>query len=177
MFIRRKSAWTFNTSSTGGASLDIFAAGGGALKLADPKGKDVVLHYAAAGFGLGVGLKTPGNINGSLTPGSFPNAGAVYILDSFGGYDDLERSDLTGACLVFEAAGGIFGGASAAVMLLGLSHDRKPVLHLLMGLTMGLTGAVLGAVTGEFSGTALVVLGGATTYTGIGTDGLLGIVW
>jgi hypothetical protein len=50
--IKKESAWTFETSASGGLGVAIFAAEGGALYLRDPAKKSVVLHFGAAGAGL-----------------------------------------------------------------------------------------------------------------------------
>ena len=126
--IKKESAWTFETSASGGLGVAIFAAEGGALYLRDPTKKSVVLHFGAAGAGLSWGLKLPklGKINlpkvkgksvgGVVAPAAFPCAGKIYILDSFRG-NELSRRDITGACVFAEVyAGAGLGGTSAAIL-------------------------------------------------------------
>jgi hypothetical protein len=127
--IKKPSAWQFVTSSAGGLGVEFVAAEGGALYFQDPRGKADSFYYGSAGLGLGVGLKLPKigklqirgkSFGAALAPAAFPNAGKLYILDTFKG-DELKESDIQGVCMFLEVGGGVLVGASAMAMLLGMS--------------------------------------------------------
>jgi hypothetical protein len=183
--IKRKSDWKFNTSSTGEVSAGIVGAGGGSIDFIGPGGDAVKLHYVSVGAGLALGLKTPGNVNWTYAPGFYPNAGEIYILDSFNSYE-LTRSDLTGACDLAEVGAGVFWGVSGSVMLLGMSI-LTTALEIQYGTgfpnpmsPFGVWGWVLDKVLDKVypvSANAMLIVAGATTYTGAGISEFRGIVW
>jgi hypothetical protein len=126
--IKKESAWTFETSATGGVGVEFVAVEGGAIYLRDPKNKPVTLHFGAAGAGISWGIKLPkiGKVNlpkvrgktvgGVVAPAAFPNVGKLYILDTFRGAE-LTRRDITGACAFVEVyAGGVAGGSASAIL-------------------------------------------------------------
>jgi hypothetical protein len=130
--IKKESAWTFETSATGGGGVAFVAVEGGAIYLRDPKNQPVTVHFGAAGAGLSWGLKLPkiGKINlpkvrsksigGVLAPSAFPNTGKLYILDTFRG-DELARRDITGACAFVEVYTGAIAGGSASAIVFGMN--------------------------------------------------------
>lgn len=129
--INKESAWQFITSSSGGIGVEFVAAEGGAIYLNDPRKARQTFTYGAAGVGLSCGLKLPKigkielpklqgkSVGGVAAPSAFPNAGKIYILDSFSG-NELSRSDITGVCMFVEVGGGFIAGASATGMVLGM---------------------------------------------------------
>ena len=132
--IKKESAWQFVTSSTGGVGIEFVAAEGGTLYFKDPGGAADYFVYGAAGAGLTYGFKLPkiGKLNvqipkirgksvgGIVAPAAFPNAGKLYILDSFKG-DELAESDIQGVCMFLEIGGGVIAGVSGTAMLVGMS--------------------------------------------------------
>jgi len=131
MFLKKESAWKFVTSSTGGVGAEFVAAEGGKLYFQDPQGKDVTFVYGAAGVGYSVGLKLPKigklevkvkgkSVFGAIAPAAFPNAGKLYIADTFSG-NELSQNDIRGVCVFLEVAGGLVAGVSATAMLVGIS--------------------------------------------------------
>jgi hypothetical protein len=130
--IKKESAWTFETSATGGGGVAFVALEGGAIYLRDPKGNPVTLHFGAAGAGLSWGLKLPkiGKINlpkvrgksvgGVGAPAAFPNTGKLYILNTFRG-NELSRRDITGACAFAEVYTGAVVGGSASAIVFGMN--------------------------------------------------------
>ena len=134
-----RSQWAFDTSGSGGLSLDIFAAEGGVVKLfdpphvTDPKRPPVVFHYGGVGVGISTpGLKIPklGNVIARQLVGKALNGGASgtqmwhegWIFKTpIEGSRELVRSDLTGACILAEA--GIstpIKGRTGSMFLVGL---------------------------------------------------------
>ena len=106
LMIKHESAWKFQTSSSGGIGVEFVAAEGGSIILKDPSGAVVSFPYGGAGAGLTAGFKLPKigkialnvkgkSVGGVIAPSFFPNAGGLYVLDSFEG-DDFKRSDITG---------------------------------------------------------------------------------
>lgn len=131
LFIKKQSAWEFQTSGTVGAGVGLLVAEGGSIYLKDPRGVPVTFRYGGAGGGVAEGIKLPkiGKIQfairgkgvaGAVAPSSFYNIGILYILDSFNG-SELTRSDLRGPCLFVEAGAGFIAGGNGTAMLLGLS--------------------------------------------------------
>lgn len=174
MRVKKKSAWTFDTSSTVSLSAGLIAGGGGAVYLSDPQGNNVSLSYTGLGGALGIGIKTPGNVGGSIAPASFPNAGTIYILESYGG-NELTRSAMTGPCAIVEVSAGALFGAGATAMLMGMSWSTATVETL--GFLGGLIGNYVLEQVFDMSAAALIVLGGTNVYTGLGVDALNGYVW
>lgn len=126
--VRGPSKWKFITSSTGGVGIEFVAAEGGMIYFKDPQGRDASFRYGAAGVGLSAGLKLPKigqiqikgkDIGAAIAPASFPNAGELFVLDSFSG-KELTYNDITGACIFVEIGGGILAGVSATAMLVGM---------------------------------------------------------
>jgi hypothetical protein len=50
--IKKESAWTFETSATGGVGVEFVAVEGGAIYLRDPRNNRVTLRFGAVGAGL-----------------------------------------------------------------------------------------------------------------------------
>ncbi|HEY4185672.1 MAG TPA: hypothetical protein VGP07_11420 [Polyangia bacterium] len=181
VLVKSPSKWQFATSSTGGLGVEFFAVEGGAIYLKDPAGKKETFRYGSAGAGLTWGLKLPKigklelksrgkSVGGAVAPAGLPNAGTVYVMDSFKG-DDFSRSDITGACVFVELYGGMIAGYSGTAMLFGINPTwlsavllggplasapaLLPLIHSARGLLLmrGLNvGAVAGAGVGAFVG-------------------------
>ena len=128
--IKKESAWTFNTSGTGGAGLGFVVASGGEIVLNDPAKKAVRFHYGGVGAGLSIGLKKVPKLGrfmdprglsemggGVLAPESFPNHGVVYALSGCPGAD-LTKDDFKGICLFFDAGLGLIAGYAGETMLM-----------------------------------------------------------
>lgn len=130
--IKRQSAWSWNTSGTGGAGLGLVAASGGAVVLNDPAKQVQRFHYAAGGVGLSAGIRKIPKIGkivdprslsnrggGNVAPEFFTNHGTVYVMDGCS-RDELVREDFHGICAVYDVGAGIIVGYSGALMLVGL---------------------------------------------------------
>lgn len=131
MLIKRKSAWAFQTSSSGGLGVEFVAVEGGSIYFKDPSGMTIVFRYGAAGAGIAAGLKLPKvgklqiqikgkTVGGAIAPAAFPNTGTLYVLDSFAG-NELRRSDITGVCMFLEVGAGLIAGGAAYAMVLGMN--------------------------------------------------------
>ncbi len=131
--IRKESAWTWNTSGTGGLGLGYFAASGGELVLNSPSGEPRGFYYGAVGGGLSVGVrKVPkigrildprglSNRGGAvLAPKSFTNHGVVYVMSAFE-RDELTAEDFRGVCIVTELAAGVLIGYSGGAFLIDVN--------------------------------------------------------
>ena len=131
--IKKTSAWTFNTSGTGGLGLGFFAAVGGELVLKPPSGPLKGFWYGAAGVGVGVGVKRIPKIGriidtrgisekGSATaaPKSFWNHGVVYIMDGLAG-DELTAEDFRGVCISLDVGGGVLVGYAGTALLINVN--------------------------------------------------------
>ncbi len=135
--IARKSAWTFNTSGTGGLGIEFVAVSGGTVVLDDPSGKETRFRYGAGGGGLSLGIRKIPKIgrldtskidsrglsnrfSANIAPEPFWNHGAVYILNGFRGAE-LTREDFRGACIVFDAGAGLIVGYAGSAMLVGIN--------------------------------------------------------
>ena len=145
--IRKTSAWTFNTSGTGGLGLGYFAASGGEVVLNPPTGAPKGFYYAAAGVGLSVGLKKIPKIGkidtrglsergaAVVAPKSFWNHGVVYIMDGFAG-DELGVEDFRGVCCAIDLGAGVLVGYAGSALLinvnpLALVSATNPVMSLI----------------------------------------------
>lgn len=131
--VKKESAWTFNTSGTGGAGLGFFAGSGGVVVLNDPGQQVQRFHYGAGGVGLSAGIRKIPKIGkiidprglsnrggGNVAPERFWNHGSVYVMDGCRG-DDLTRGDFQGICAVYDAGAGLIVGYSGALMLVGIN--------------------------------------------------------
>lgn len=115
------SGWKFVTSA--GASLSVgtpvahlgINAEGGAIYLA--RGTERVrLMYGGVGGSVGLSL-VPSPINFSFSMKQMPSTGVVYRLPFAGA--SLDRSELTGGCVMLEVAGDTGPGASGTMMFMG----------------------------------------------------------
>lgn len=125
-----KSDWAYETGSSGGLGLGLFAGSGGSITLKNPKQELVRLRYGGLGVGASIGLRLPrvgkielkikgkgAGIGGSAE--AFPSTGEVFVADDLVGRE-LTRDDFTGPCLYVEAGAGIAVGASSSAILFGL---------------------------------------------------------
>jgi len=182
--VKKPSAWSFVTSSSGGIGVEFVAAEGGKIFFKDPGGNDISFAYGAAGAGLYAGLKLPKigklqvnvlgkGVMGAIAPASFPNAGRLYVLDTFAG-NELGRTDINGVCLFVEIAGGLIAGVSATAMIVGMDP------RWLAGL-MAPVAPVLAYIDYRMlqSATGLLVMGGinAGLQGGAGIGAFLGGLW
>lgn len=179
VLFRGPSKWEFITSSTGGVGVAFVAVEGGKIFMKSPQKAAVSFYYGAAGVGLSAGLKLPKigkvqvrgkGVTAAIAPASFPNMGQLYVLDSFKG-DDLTISDIQGACVFVEIAGGIIAGVSATAMLVGMD------VRWLAGLVVPLA-PTIAYFDYKFLSSAkgLLVMGGATAglQAGAGIGAFLG---
>lgn len=137
--LAERSAWEFDTSGSGGLSLDVVCGEGGVVKLYDPPHRTnkarppVVFHYG----GIGAGLSTPGlkipkiggaiarqlvgkALNGAGAATSLWNEGWIYRTVAVGSRE-LVRSDFVGGCLLAEAGVSTpVKGRTGTVFLVGL---------------------------------------------------------
>jgi hypothetical protein len=129
--VKKESAWSFVTSSSGGVGVEFVVAEGGMIYLQDPKGTPQAFKYGAAGVGLSAGFKLPKigklqipikgkGLTGNVAPAAFPNAGKLFVLDGCPG-DDLTRDAIQGVCLFVEIGGGLVAGVSGTAMIFGMS--------------------------------------------------------
>ncbi len=109
-----RSKWQFETSGSGGFSIDIVAATGGVVKIFDPAHKEQVFHYGGIGAGISTpGLKVPklGSViarqlvgralNASGSTVAMWNTGLIYKT-AMTSARELTRADFTGACILAD---------------------------------------------------------------------------
>lgn len=174
MHARKTSAWTFDTSGTFGLTAGLVAGGAGSVSLKDPQGNGESLHYVGIGAGIGVGVDTPGNIGGSIAPGSYPNLGTIMILDGFHG-DELSLNDMRGPCAIMGVQASFFVGGTGTAMFLGMSIIGSTIdkVAILGGpFTMWLADQVF-----EFSAKAMILIAGTNTSIGVSAETISGIAW
>ena len=185
--VRKDSAWSFVTSSSGGLGLEFVVVEGGMIYLQDPQGTQQPFKYGAAGAGLSAGFKLPKigklqipikgrGLTGGVAPAAFPNAGKLYVLDSCPS-DDLTRDAIRGVCMFAEIGGGLVAGVSGTAMIFGMSPAwlaafaaAGPVNPLAM---MYLENKLLSTATG------ILVMGGLNVgiQAGGGIGGYVGGLW
>src|SRR5882757_8749745 len=105
--IKKKSEWTFENASNAGIGVEFVAAEGGKIWLNSPGEVNerylVAYYYGGAGPGYSYGVKLPKigkqllrikgkSVGGNISPSFLPNAGTIFILDTFDG-DELSASD------------------------------------------------------------------------------------
>ncbi|NHZ93897.1 hypothetical protein F2P45_33605 [Massilia sp. CCM 8733] len=152
IFVKKESIWNYETSATGGVGLGFFAASGGLVRLKDPSGKSVDLHYGAVGLGLSKGFKSPKlpklpkfpqlNVqskSGGLSTTDFPAFGNVFVTKTHT-KDDLTIDDIKGICIICEIGAGYIAGYSATAILVGINPAY---------LGMGNVGPVLAAASAK----------------------------
>lgn len=146
--IRKTSAWTFNTSGTGGLGLGLFTATGGELVLNPPSGDPKGFYYGAVGAGLSLGVRKIPKIGrildsrglserggANVAPKSFWNHGVVYVMDGCRG-DELTAEDFRGICIATDVGGGVLVGYAGTALLinvdpLALMAQTNPALSLI----------------------------------------------
>ncbi len=141
---KEKSTWKYVSSSTYGASVAAIVEVGGAIgsiSFLSPGGDTHEFEYGSLGIGTGVGFSISYPKSDSI------DTGRLYIAESFRG-QELAASDLGGACLVGEAAAGVFdASASGVAMLLGIPSQK---LQNEMG--VGLMQLGINVAAGQFVG-------------------------
>ncbi|WP_309896115.1 hypothetical protein [Archangium sp.] len=167
--LRKRSAWTYDSSSTAGLGLGPVAASGGSLVFKDPSKRETQFRYVAGGFGVGAGLKKLPKVERIADPkkitrgggvtgpvGNLPNFGYIYVMDGCKG-DDLEADDFVGACCMIEVGVSIFLGYSGAAVLLNVDPvallallanplSQRPLRPAAMFLTHGGTAGIQGGI-------------------------------
>jgi outer membrane protein OmpA-like peptidoglycan-associated protein len=118
--IRKRSAWTWNSSAGTSVGVEFINVGKGTFSLTAPDGGVAEFSYATMGFGLGKGRP----LNQSSSTDTV-DVGRLYVLEKFAGAE-LTTSDIQGLCLVQEASIGAGVGASATAMLLGIPESSLP---------------------------------------------------
>lgn len=184
--IRKKSAWKFDTSGTGGVGIEFVAASGGTVVLDDPAGRETRFRYAAGGGGLSWGIRKVPKIgrldtskidsrgisdhfSANVAPEPFWNHGAVYIMGGFRG-DELTAEDFHGVCVVYDAGGGLILGYSGSVMLVGINP---------MGL-VAMASGVIGMLLGPGLDPKAVILSrgwNVGPQASVGVTGQIGFMW
>lgn len=185
----RESKWSFNTSATGGAGLDLLMASGGEIVLNDPDQQPHSLHYGGMGAGFGFGARIPRirlprmtlpeislpkiggrDVGGSVASKNFTSHGFVYMTDAFHG-SELRLPDFQGASVYIDASVGLFAGEGATLMLLGIN----PALLLMSIVNPGLSGLAGNPL--RHAPAALVMYGQtAALQAGFGAGLLVGMV-
>ena len=153
-FSGHRSAWTFETSGTGGVGFGFFAMSGGEIKLYDPKKGEHAFWFGGAGGGLSVGVgKIIGmlaklgkftrlaQIVGKLDPkdiGSrravsaapewLSNHGVVFALAGCGG-PDLTEADFPGACIYLDLGASLIYGYSGEILLMNCNPQAVAALE------------------------------------------------
>ena len=145
--IRKKSAWAFVTSGTGGLGIGFFAGSGGEVVLSPPSGPPKGFYYGAAGVGVSAGLKRIPKIGRILdphgvtergaavgAPKQFWNHGIVYVMDGCQD-DDLTAEDFHGVCCTIDIGAGLLIGYSGSGLLinvnpLALIDSVNPILSM-----------------------------------------------
>jgi hypothetical protein len=173
------STWKYDGSRSIGGSFYL-AAEGGVLAFSSPDDAKMSLTYATVGGSLGVGVKMPNfSVSGDMTP----SGGKLYKSETFDG--ELERSDLTGPCLLFEVGAGVGAGVSGTIMVFGLSRARTAfkLVNVLYG-EFAIWGEVvddLGLLDDalDMNVNAILFAGGMTVgaQAGGGVTGYGGYVW
>jgi hypothetical protein len=128
IIIKKESTWKFETAGSGGLGWGPASAEGGLIRLKDSHDKVVDFYFGALGVGwshkCGIPIKLPKirgkEVTGTIAPTFFKTFGVVYILETFKG-DELSPSDIAGACMYVEGAGGLVAGYSGTAMLLGMN--------------------------------------------------------
>ena len=154
--IKKESAWKFNTFGSGGASIGIFAANGGTVRLNEPNGALHSFYYGGVGAGASFGIKLPkigkvqietkkGPVTGTVGPTPFPSKGQLYVTENFSG-EELSTSNIRGLCAFIDVGGGLLIGYSGVAMLLNLNPlwlAAAPGSPIAMQLFLGSADAVL----------------------------------
>jgi hypothetical protein len=124
LHIKKRSAWQYANSSTGGIGVWFIAGEGGRIYVNDPAGHQKSLTFGTLGVGVSIGFNGKNRFvpigAHSLTPPSYANGGAIYVLDGCTG-TELALSDFRGVCALVEVSAGAIAGASGTAMLLGMS--------------------------------------------------------
>jgi hypothetical protein len=129
--IKKESTWEFKTAGSGGLGWGPVAGEGGLIRVKDPHKNLVDFYFGGLGVGWSHKLGIPKNliklpkirgkeVTGTIVPTFYKNWGYIYILNTFKG-DELSPSDIAGACMYVEGAGGLYVGYSGTAMLLGMN--------------------------------------------------------
>lgn len=188
--ITDKSAWTFDTSATGGVGLEFIAVQGGSIWLKDPRQASVRLRMLAAGAGLTYGLKLPKigrlpspkiggkAVGGAIGPKFFPSAGLIWKTAACRG-QDLVHDDFCGP-VVFIEGGASLVAVAGAVDLMLLGFDKMAYAESLAGVGMSVPGLEGLLVDRALSTVKAVMLCGgisATFGANLGVAGMTGAIW
>jgi hypothetical protein len=182
--IRKRSGWTYSSSSTASISAGIAAGGGGFIDLEDPKGNDVRLTLAMAGAGASKAL-LPVYVN--IAGSAVPSTGRVYMTGYFDG-DELSRSDITGVCYAADAAAAMPAvGISGTVLFCGIAIWRAVADRALWVSfpTIAMFKQEMDLIFDDddpiyINPKAVIIMGGpnvSSAVAGVGVDGYLGYIW
>src|ERR1051325_606572 len=116
--VKRKSDWSYKTSSSGGLGLGFVSVGIGSITLNSPAGYEVVFTYKSLGAGISEGLGLPKSINVGFSREEYPSIGQLFVLEQFEGWE-LEARDIEGLCVIVEVSAAAGDGASFTAMVLG----------------------------------------------------------
>ena len=137
MKVLRKSKWVFDTSSGGGAGIDLLLASGGVIVLDDPSKQPQQFQYA--GIGVGHAFSIPRLmripklelpkiiINGHTAGGSgatkgFWSEGDVFMTEAFRG-DELSIKDIEGGVIYADWSAAYLGGIGGSIMFAGINRE------------------------------------------------------
>ena len=188
MDITGQSAWTFDTSATGGIGIEFVAVQGGAIYLKDTKGTPVRLRMLAAGVGLTYGFKIPKlgklpvpkiggkSVGAAVAPKFFPNAGKIWKTAACAG-SDLTHGDFCGPVVFIEGGGSLVAVAGAVdVMLMGF--DKLDFAEAMAGASVPIVGSLL-TDRALSSVKAVLLCGGISATFGaqLGIAAMTGAIW
>lgn len=117
--IRKRSGWTYETSSGIGVGVSFAGGGKGQLVMTPPVGGTARFNYKYAGGGYSVGVSKQNGKNVSFATEDMFSVGKLFILDTFRG-NELSYQDITGMCMIVELAASAGHGGSFTAMLLGI---------------------------------------------------------
>ncbi|MGI4796211.1 MAG: hypothetical protein ACRYG8_19570 [Janthinobacterium lividum] len=187
--ITDKSAWTFDTSATGGIGVEFVALQGGAIWLKDPAQASVRLRMVAVGAGLTYGLKLPKlgklpplklggkQVGGALGPKFFPSAGMIWKTAACS-RQELVHDDFCGPVVFIEGGGALVAVAGAVdLMLLGFDKLAYAESVASAGMLPGLESLLMDRALSTVK--AVMLCGGvsATYGASVGVALMTGAIW
>ena len=167
---RRKSDWTFDTSSSGSMSYGFVGVGTGTITLKSPAGVKNVFRYESIGAGASLGVPDMPDVGLSFSTEDNLSAGQIWILDQLPHYE-LTSDDIEGYCVIEEFSLSARDGASFTVMILGYSLKglARGVAFDVTKLFSPLLGYKIDELDDQFPGlldtsaTAILFMGGLNT--------------
>ena len=186
--IVEESAWTFDTSGTGGIGIEFVAVQGGLVYLKDPRHMSVRFRLLAAGVGVTYGLKLPKlghlptpkirgkSVGGAAAPTFFPNAGKIWKTAACPG-TELTHHDFCGPVVYIEGGGSLIAVAGTVDLML-LGFDKLAYAEAMAGGSMPVVGTMLTDRALSTVKAVLVCAGVSATYgTQLGIAVMTGAIW